>query len=62
MNQYIRPLKWSKMNEADNFQKFSKTKFLTETAQILLKAKKTPKDPGPATYKPRHNFLKPRIR
>ena len=57
MNQYIRPEKWSKLNEGDNFLKFSKTKFMTETATILERAKERPKDPGPATYKPKYHQI-----
>lgn len=51
MNQYIRQEKWSKLNEVNNFLKFSKTKYLTETAAILERAKE--RNPGPATYKPK---------
>ena len=42
MNQYIRQEKWSKLNEVNNFLKFSKTKYLTETAAILERAVSSP--------------------
>lgn len=53
MNKYqnVNKWKWSKMNEGNRFQKFTKTKHKTYIGQIFHDAKQE-KKPGPTTYQP----------